>query len=110
MYYTELAWSDSLRNEVLRGGEHEASVERWTEMPGYLEAIAASGDPDSIYGSNTTVDAESLVRTYEHEHKWGKAMALYDDAVASSDASTGIGAVVSDTGRGRSTGMWSCML
>jgi hypothetical protein len=90
IFYSELAWSDARRDEALsdgRGGGR-AAAGKWQERPEYLEAIANSGDPDSIYGSNTTVDAESLVRTYEHERKWGKALALYDDAVASRDVST----------------------
>jgi hypothetical protein len=78
VYYIELDWGGSQRSDSSTLGAIGES--KWSSRSEYIEAIANTGDPDSIYGLNTTVDAESLVRTFEHERKWGQALALYDAA------------------------------
>lgn len=41
-----------------------------------LEAYASIGEPDSVYGAGAgrLADVDSRIRTYMHEHAWGKAL------------------------------------
>ena len=41
-----------------------------------LEAYAAIGEPDSVYGAGAgrLADVDSRIRTYMHEHTWDKAL------------------------------------
>lgn len=41
-----------------------------------LEAYASIGEPDSVYGAGAgrLADIDSRIRTYMHEHAWGKAL------------------------------------
>ena len=43
-----------------------------------LEAYAAIGEPDSVYGAGAgrLADVDSRIRTYMHEHAWDKALGM----------------------------------
>ncbi|XP_074626555.1 serine-protein kinase ATM-like isoform X2 [Acropora palmata] len=45
-----------------------------------LEAYASIGEPDSVYGAGAgrLADVDSRIRTYMHEHAWGKALGACD--------------------------------
>lgn len=45
-----------------------------------LEAYAAIGEPDSVYGAGAgrLADVDSRIRTYMHEHAWDKALGACD--------------------------------